>query len=456
MLVALLGAAPAQDPPPLRERALDMLHKTLRNQGAYRTLQGLVRHAPKRLAGSPGAAAAVEWARQQMTSIGLADVRLEEVVTNRWVRGTVCRVTALVGGAEIPLAATALGGSIRTPQGGLEARVIEVKTFGKLRAIKETARGAIILFNRPWDPTLRNAFTSYSRVVNQRSRGAIEASKAGGVAALVRSVTSMPDDVPHTGHMGYADGTAKVPAAAISVVAADRLKVLLDRHGDALRVRIEMDCGMREPVRSANVVGEIKGRELPDEVVLIAAHLDAWDLAQGAQDDGAGVAHCLEAMRLIKSSGRPPRRTVRVCLYMDEENGLAGGLAYAAQHAGELAKHVLAIETDSGGAAPHGFGVSGGKKMVTALEPVSALLSRYDLGKIVQGGGGADISPLGPSGVPLMSLRSADHRYFDVHHSAKDTIEQVHPRELSLGAGALAICAFAVADSAGTLPRANQ
>jgi len=236
MLVALLGAAPAQDPPPLRERALDMLHKTLRNQGAYRTLQGLVRHAPKRLAGSPGAAAAVEWARQQMTSIGLADVRLEEVVTNRWVRGTMCRVTAIVGGSEIPLAATALGGSIATPPGGLEARVVEVRSFGRLRAIKASVKGAIILFNRPWDPSLRNTFTSYSRMVNQRSRGAIEASKAGGIAALVRSVTSMPDDFPHTGRLVAPEDPEALAGALGELVQNSALRARLGEAG-AERVR---------------------------------------------------------------------------------------------------------------------------------------------------------------------------------------------------------------------------
>lgn len=433
-----------------------MLHAALREQGAYATLGRLVRHAPRRLSGSPGAAAAVEWARQEMTDMGLVNVRLEEVMTPRWVRGDVCRVIAVVGGTEIPLAATALGGSVGTPVGGLEARVVEAKTFGQLRAMREKAKDAIVLFNRPWDRTLRNSFTAYSRMVNQRSSGAIEAAKAGAIAAVVRSVTSMPDDFPHTGAMRYADGVAKVPAAAISVVAANRLKALLDRHGDALRVRIEMDCRTLAPVRSANVVGEITGRELPHEIVLIGAHLDAWDLAEGAQDDGAGVAHCLEAMRLIRSSGRPPRRTIRVCLYMNEENGLAGARAYAAQHAAELKNHVLAIETDAGAGPPQHFGVSGGKKVVAALEPVSKVLRRYDLGGIVEGGGGADISTLAPAGVPLMGLRPADHRYFDIHHSAKDTIEHVHPRELSLGAGALAICAFAAADLETALPRTNR
>lgn len=444
---------PSQAPKEARDHALGMLHMTLREQGAYAILKRLVRQAPMRLSGSPGAAAAVEWARQEMTALGLENVKLEPVLVPRWVRGTICRVTAIVNGHEIPLAATALGGSVGTAKGGIEAPVVVVKSFGQLRAMKEEAKDAIVFFNRPWDRTLRNSFTSYSRMVNQRGSGAIEAARVGGVAAIVRSVTSMPDDYPHTGAMRYEDGLTKVPAAAISVVAADRLADLIERHGGSVRVRVEMDCATLEPVMSANVVGEIRGRERPEEIVLIGAHLDAWDLADGSQDDGAGVAHCLEAMRLIKKSGKTPRRTIRVCLYMNEENGLAGGRAYAEQHAAELAKHVIAIESDAGAGPPRGFGVSGGKKLVEALADVDGLLGRFDLGKIWEGGGGADISTLAPAGVPLMGLRPADHRYFDIHHSAKDTIEHVHPRELSLGAGALAICAFTLADREAAIPR---
>ena len=446
-------AQPDSGPKPLRVRALDMLHEALRSQGSYAILSRLVKHAPKRLSGSPGGAAAVEWAHQEMTTLGLENIRLEEVTVPRWVRGEICDIRAAAGGAEHVLAACALGGSVGTPKGGLEARVIEVKSFGQLRALREKAKGAIIFFNRPFDVTLRNTFMGYSRAVNQRSSGAVEAAKVGGIAAIVRSVTSAPDDAPHTGAMRYDDGIEKVPTAAISVVAANRLAALLARHGGEVSVRFRQDCATLPPVKSANVVGDIVGREKPEEIVLIGAHLDGWDLAQGAQDDGAGVSHCLEAARLILKSGRKPRRTVRVVLYANEENGLGGGRAYAAQHASELENHVLAIETDAGAGPPRSFGVSGGQKLVDALEHVSGLLRRYDLGQVVQGGGGADISTLRPAGVPLMGLRPADHRYFDVHHSAKDTIDRVHPRELALGAAALGMVALAVADAEKGLPR---
>jgi Zn-dependent M28 family amino/carboxypeptidase len=433
-----------------------MLHLALRERGSYKTLAELVAVAPKRLSGSPGAAAAVEWGRQAMEGLGLDAIRLEPCIVPRWVRGDTCEVWAIAPTERVLLASTALGGSIATPPDGIEAPVMEVTTFGQLRSLGERARGAIVLFNRPFDLTLRNTFTAYSRAAPQRSVGAVEAAKAGGVAALVRSLTSMPDDHPHTGAMNYEDGVTRVPAAALSVVAADRLHDLIERHGDALRVRVVMNCENLDPVPSANVVGEIRGREFPDEIVLIGAHLDAWDLAEGAQDDGAGIAQCLEAARLILATGERPRRTIRVVLYMNEENGLAGGRAYAETHKDSLHRHVVAIETDSGSGPPRGFGVSGGREMIEALAPVAALLGRYQLGGIEPGGGGADISTLAPAGVPLMGLRPAEDRYFDVHHSARDTLDQVHPREISLGAAALAICALTIADMDTPLPRVPQ
>jgi len=453
LICALAGLVSAQEHRPVRERALDMLHEALGTRGAYATLSRLVKAAPKRLSGSQGGADAVEWAQREMKAIGLENVRGEEVTVPRWVRGTTCEVVAVAGGKEFPLAACALGGSVGTPENGIEARVVEVKSFGQLRALKDTPKGRIVFFNRPFDVTLRNSFMGYSRAVNQRTGGAIQAGKAGALASIVRSVTSMPSNYPHTGAMSYDDAVVKTPHAAISTVAADRLSHLLTQYGDDLRLRIRMNCATLPPVKSANIVGEIKGRTKPDEIVLIGAHLDAWDLAQGAQDDGAGVSHCLEAARLILATGRPPQRTIRVVLFANEENGLAGGRAYARAHAGELEKHILAIESDSGAGPPRDCGVSGGPEVVAALDHVTRLLRRYDLGEVKSGGGGADISPLAPAGVPLMGLHAATHRYFDVHHSAKDTLDRVHPRELSLGAAALAMVAFAVADHNSVPPR---
>ncbi len=455
--IAVAALLPAQDQPDpelaLRERAQAMIKEAMSSRNAHRILAGLVQAAPHRLAGSAGAEAAVAWAAAAMKRAGLENVRQEPVTVPRWVRGTECDVR--IAGEDPPLAALALGGSVATSVGGIEAEVIEVLSFPALRALGDGARGKIVFLNRPFDTGLINTFTAYGGAVGQRSQGAIEAAKAGAVAVLVRSVTSEPDDVPHTGAMNYQEDVARIPAAAISVVAAERLHARL-AAGAPVRARLRMNCATLDPVPSANVVGEIPGRSAPGEVVLLGAHLDAWDVGQGAHDDGAGCAHVLEAARLLLASGPRPRRTVRCVLFMNEENGLAGGKAYAERHAADLAHHVFAIETDSGGFSPRGFSVTGGRAVEDALGPAARLLGALDLGEIRPGGGGADISTLAPAGVPLAGMRTAQDRYFDLHHTVKDTLDTVHPRELSLGAATLAAFALSVAESEAPIPRTAE
>lgn len=464
LLLAAAASARAQegaeDPAPapegtLRARASAMLKEALRDRRAHAHLAELIAAAPKRLAGSPGAEAAVAWGASAMRRVGLDAVRLEGITVPRWVRGSGCSVVihADLDVAEVPLAALALGGSTGTPREGVTGEVVEVLSFGQLRALGDAARGKIVLFNRPFDVTVLNTGRGYGGAVDQRVRGAVEAAKAGAVAALVRSVTSEPDDVPHTGNLRYEDGVPEIPAAALGVLSAERLSGRL-RSGP-VRVTIRQDCAMLDPVPSANVVGEIRGREAPDEVVLAGAHLDAWDVGEGAHDDGAGCAHVLEAARLILATGPAPRRTIRFVLFMNEENGLAGGEGYAERHRDALGRHVLAIESDSGGFAPQGFTVGGGRPVLDALAPVAAALAALDLGTVKDGHGGADISTLEPAGVPLMALKVAGERYFDLHHTAKDVLAAVHPRELAAGAAALAIMAFGAADLPGPLPRAK-
>lgn len=440
---------------PLSERAASMVKEAIRSRESHRLLASLCRSAPRRLSGSPGAAAAVEWARQEMTALGLQNVRLDPVSAPRWVRGSLCRVRVLEPGyaGHPPLAAVALGGSVPTAEGGLAAEVVEVRHSRHLRELgREGLTGRIVFFNQPFDDTLPDTFKGYAATVWQRTLGAVEAAKRGAVGVLIRSVTSMPDDVPHTGSMRYKEGVPKIPAAALSVQAAERLSDLLD--AGAVRVHMEMDCRTLDPVSSANVVGEIPGREQPGEIVLIGAHLDAWDVGQGAHDDGAGVSHVLEAARLIMKSGPPPRRTVRVVLFMNEENGLAGGRAYASWYRETLDQHVLALESDRGGFAPRGFGVTPSEGYIQALKPVEAVLVKHQLGRVVAGGGGADISPLKAAGVPVMELKVQSDRYFDFHHSAKDVLEAVHPRELARGSAAVAVMAYAVAEMEAPLRRA--
>jgi hypothetical protein len=365
-LTLLLAGVVAAQP-----RAPAFVEQALRDDHAHAILRELTQVAPGRLSGTPAAAAAVEWAERALDRAGCDRVRLQEVMVPRWVRGDVAELVARTDEGEIPLAVLALGGSVGTPAEGTAAKVVEVRSFEQLREAGEAARGRIAFFNRPMPRALANTFMAYGQAVPQRTSGAIEAARAGAVAALVRSMTTADTDSAHTGAMEYEDGVPQVPAAAISTRGADRLAALLEREPE-LEVRLRLSCRSEEDVPSANVIGELTGRELPDEIVLIGAHLDSWDVGEGAHDDGAGCAHCIEAIRLIDASGRRPRRTIRVVLFMNEENGLRGARAYAAEHGKD--RHVAAIESDRGGFAPLGFTTGAPKPRRDALRELLAPL----------------------------------------------------------------------------------
>lgn len=426
----------------------ELLEEGLGDGQAHALLAELCARAPHRLAGSSGAERAVEWGREAMLRLGFERVRLEPCSVPRWERGE--RETLLVvepaEHAGESLAVLALGGSVATPGEGLEAELMAVASFDELATRAVEARGKLVLFRRPMDPTRLDPFDAYGGAVNQRGSGAIEAAKAGAVGALVRSMTLARDDEPHTGAMRYQDGLARVPAAALSTNDADRVVAWLD-EGRRVVLRLTLDCRTLEDVPSYNVVGEVRGRERPDEIVLIGAHLDAWDVGQGAHDDGAGCAHVLEAGRLLLGSklGRP-RRTVRCVLYMNEENGLRGGQAYRDAHVEEARRHVLAIESDRGGGLPLGYATDA---TGAALEALTELWGGAPSAR----GGGADISTLAEFGVPLAGLYPNPQRYFDFHHSRNDVLEAVHPRELQLGAISLASMAWLAAERAGDWPR---
>lgn len=426
----------------------ELLAEGLAAPAGHALLAELCARAPRRLSGSEGAARAVEWGRETMLRLGFENVRLEPVLVPRWERGEVAELLVLEPAAHAGerLAILALGGSEATPAGGLEGEVLAVSTFEELHARAAEARGKLVLFRRPMDPAVFEPFEAYGGAVNQRGSGAIEAAGVGALAALVRSMTHARDDEPHTGQMRYAEGVQRVPAAAVSTLACERLEGWL-AAGERVRVRLTLACRTLPDVESANVVGEIVGRERPEEIVLIGAHLDAWDVGEGAHDDGAGCAHVLEAGRLLASSklGRP-RRTVRCVLYMNEENGLRGGLAYRDTHARELERHVLAIESDRGGGVPVGYATD-------ASGAAAELLGRLYGGPPCARGGGADISPLAEFGVTLAGFYPDPQRYFDFHHSHNDVLAAVHPRELQLGAISLASMAWLAANHPGDWPR---
>ncbi|MBI5471868.1 MAG: M20/M25/M40 family metallo-hydrolase [Ignavibacteriae bacterium] len=431
--------------------ARKLLEQGLTQPESYTMLSELCVNAPHRLSGYEDAQRAVQLTKKMMTDRGFVNVHLEKIMVPRWVRGK--EEAYIVPAPSLKqkqsmrvqkLSVCALGGSIATPESGIDAEVVEVKTLDEARALGSRGKGKIVFFNRAFDPTKLNAFAAYGGAVDQRSRGAIVAAQVGAVAVLVRSMTGRPDDVPHTGAMNYVDTVKKIPAAAVSIEGAELLSASLAR-GQA-RVRLTLTCKTLPDVESANVVGEIAGSEKPNEIIVVGGHLDCWDKGQGAHDDGAGCMQAIEVVNLIKKIGIRPKRTIRAVMFMNEENGNRGGRGYpvAAERKGE--KHVAALESDRGGFTPRGFTVAGDssvQKKVLEWKPYFDLL---DASRIEPGYGGVDIAPLLDTGVPGFGLYVDSHRYFDYHHSDNDTIDKVNPRELELGAIVEAMICYLISE----------
>ncbi len=439
LLMALPLAAADVDPRPAQLERI--FAESLGNGDAYRTLEELTRRFPGRLSGSPAHAGAVDWLETKLQAAGFDRVRRQETRVIYWERGAPESVTLLgAGPGPIPLAATALGFSGATPVEGLTAEVVVVNSLEELRALgPEAVRGKIVFFHRPMDPALFHPGRAYGRAGDQRNRGPALAASLGAVGAVVRSLTHAHDDVPHTGYTGFPPETPAIPAAALSSLAAERLLAAV-RHNPS--VRLEMKVFARthaEPVISHNLIAELTGSEFPDQILLVGGHSDSWDIAPGAHDDGAGVVQAIEVLRLFKTLGIRPRHTLRCVLFTNEENGLAGGLAYAkeAEETGE--KHIFAIESDAGGFQPRGFELGHlSQKPATRAEKWIPLFAPYGLGQFFEGTGGADVNPLMAQGVTVGDLRTDSQRYFDIHHTREDDIDQVNPRELQIGAAALA------------------
>ena len=420
---------------------------------AYDRLAELVQVAPHRLSGSAGYDDAVAWAVDVLRADGRENVRLQPVTVPHWERGSVATLQVRVDdGPSEALRIVALGGSVATPAGGITAPVLEVHDFDELERRAAEVPGSIVFFNRPMDASLPDSFAAYGGAVDQRSRGAAETARLGGLAAVVRSMTTRLDDAPHTGALRYAADGPRVPGVAVSTLGAERLSQLIASN-DEVRLHLELDSAWHDDAPAANVIGELVGRERPDEILVVGGHLDAWDVGQGAHDDGAGCVQAMEALRLLDSLGLRPRRTLRVVLFANEENGLAGGRAYRDGHADELGRHVLAIESDRGGFTPRGFDTDANPEARAILEAAAALLAEAGADRVVDGRGGADIGPLRDDGVIVVGFRPDPQRYFDLHHSENDTLDQVSPRELNLGAGVIAALLYVVAEREETLPR---
>jgi len=429
------------------QRLVDELRDAgLTGEQGFELLKAITSVGP-RLTGSSGAAAATEICLRLMTELGFANVHAEPVEVGHWVRGEVAaaEITASGTRAAVSLAVCALGGSVGTPDRGLTAPVVEVLSLDELGRLGPKLKGKIVFFNRPMDRRLADAFSAYGGAADQRVNGASAAARHGAVGVLVRSLTFREDGNPHTGLMQYDPGAPRIPAAAVSTLDAGILSALIKKDKDVF-LSLKMDCRDAGLVTSANVVGQITGTDLPDEVILVGGHLDSWDLGVGAHDDAAGCAASLEALRLIKAVGLRPRRTIRVVLFMDEEFGGTGGRAYvrAPQRKGE--RHLVAAESDRGGFAPIGLAIGGrNSKVLEKISSYGNLFKPLGVSFIVPGGGGVDVGPLIEQGAAPAAVMINAQAYFDVHHSALDIVSSVHPRELELQAVILAVLALILA-----------
>ncbi|WP_257304899.1 M20/M25/M40 family metallo-hydrolase [Geothrix campi] len=444
LATACLGAqAPLQTSSPAANATAERLRaEAFRTHGAYADLAWLCDHIGARLSGSPQLDQAIDWAQARLKAAGLTNVHAEPAMVPHWVRGH--ESAELLSPAPQRVNLLGLGGSVGTPEGGLTADVVVVGSFDELDKLGEAVKGKIVLFDVP--------FKGYGHTVVYRHDGASRAAKYGAAAALVRSVGPVSLDTPHTGAMDYDPAYPKIPTAAVTIEASTQMRRMQAR-GERIRMKLEMGAKTLPDAPSANVVAEIRGTEKPDEVVILSGHLDSWDVGQGAQDDGAGTVTAMEAARLIQTLGLKPRRTIRVVLWTNEENGLRGGKAYRDAHRAELGQIIAAFETDSGSERIKAFSLDLSKatpetkagaltslKKLGAVEPFGAIDLRL-------GGSGADVSPMVAEGVPGIGVGHAATHYFDIHHTQADTFDKVDQDDLAFNAAALASFAYALAQS---------
>ena len=430
-----------------RAVADSLIRAATADSAAYERLGRLVDTFGHRLSGSASLEAAIDWILDAMKADGLENVRGEPVTVVHWVRGA--ESAELVKPRAARLAMLGLGGSVGTPKNGITAPVLVVGSFEELERRKTEAKGKIVLFDVP--------FTEYVATRKVRTDGPSAAARAGAVACLIRSVASASIRSPHTGATRYDSAAAKIPAAALSVEDAMMLHRFQDR-GQPVVVTLKMAARKLPDAPSRNVVAEIVGREKPDEVVVLGGHIDSWDVGQGAMDDGGGSVAAWEAVHLMKRLNLRPRRTVRVVLWTNEENGGSGGLAYAAAHANDIGKHVLAMESDNGAFNPKGYVLAANDSAAAVVQQVAGLLQSINATGVqrVQESPAADITPLGEAGVPTMELDVESSHYFWYHHSEGDTLDKLNPAELARCVALMAVMAYVVADLPSGLPHATN
>jgi len=413
----------------------------LTGEGAYRRVAALADQFGPRMTGSPALERAIVWAHDTFVADGQENVALDPVRVPIWARGK--ESAEIVTPAPRHLAVLGLGGTVATPAGGLTAEVAVVSSFDELAKLGASVRGKIVLFDHPYPTDVPNAAAGYGKSIPYRTEGATRAAAFGAVAALVRSLASASLGAPHTGQMHYGPGP-QIPTAALSVEDAELLARLAARG--PVTVHLVLEDGPRPDAPSFNVLAELRGRERPEEIVVISAHIDSWDVGEGAQDDGAGCAIVMESLATLRRLGLVPRRTIRAVLYTSEEEGAQGGKTYAEAHAKELSRHVAAFETDVGAGTPLGFRIDAGPEAVAESRELVKLLVPLGATQIDTGFGGSDINAMRAAGVPLLGLFSDPTHYFDVHHSVADTLEKIDPAALGRNVAAMATMAYVVAD----------
>lgn len=436
LLIAMAATGNAQE---MEIKIKNLFSEALTDQTAYENLRVLCKEYSGRLTGSPEAERAVEYTYGLLRDMDLDTVFLQDVPVPRWVRGEKEQariISESFGNQSVPVAA--LGNSIGTGKEGLQTNVIEVDSFDELEKLgREKIEGKIVFFNYPMDPTLLNTFSAYGEAAGYRTGGAAKAAEYGAVAVVIRSATNALDDYPHTGVMRYIPEVERIPAVAISTNGAELLSRMIKEEPD-LELYLQTGCETLPEVISHNVIGEIRGSEYPEQIITVGGHLDAWDIGEGAHDDGAGCMQSIEVLRLYKELGIKPKRTIRAVMFMDEEVAQRGGKVYAeqAEEKGEL--HYFALEADRGAFMPLGFGVSGPDERIEKILALKKYFEPYGITHFTKGGGGVDIGPLNRFGTPLASFIPEMQRYFYSHHSGFDTFEQVNFREFQLGSAAIA------------------
>lgn len=411
----------------------------LTQSSCYSWLDDLSNKIGQRLSGSKGAELAVAYTKSQLDQLGVDKVYLQEVTVPKWVRGAKEQAYLQVEGKKIPFSICALGLSVATPPTGISASVIEVHSLDELVQLgTQAVKGKIVFFNRPMNPEFIETFRAYGSCVDQRSSGAREAGKLGALGVIVRSMNLRIDDLPHTGMTNYGDTPVaqRIPTAAISTLGANQLSSLLKDNPTA-SFYFKQSCQTFADVTSYNVVGEITGSVYPNQIMVVGGHLDSWDLGDGSHDDGAGCVQSMAVLEILKKLNYAPKHTVRVVLFMNEENGVKGGMKYEELAVKNKEQHVFALESDSGGFSPRGFSIEATDAQVAQIQTWESLFEPYLLHVFRKGHSGTDIGPLKDANIVKVGLQPDSQRYFDYHHAANDTFDAVNKRELELGAAAM-------------------